>query len=351
MKVEDEIPKFASKTLENRPLGAPLKPGSKGGNSGRVRVRGSAGWRVRKQQPNPTHIIIQVGGLAGRGFTGWVGLGHGFTWGSRVHGLGRVGRSMTEIRGFTGWVGLAGWVRVGLRVGTRIATPSFLDGKRFFEEHVDPILLSTVWPSLEPTDPTEVISLIPNSTPYTLRVHGVESPQKLSGFKGREELWLWRVLEPADAGGVCGVVSIEANEAKQTTEPISCGVDIKVNTSRVVSFPSSPWLKLGFVNPLKNRGEEGNETTRDGFTLMSTPHDMGSVVCLGSVASLETTPHTVRVFCGCWKWQSHLYELISLNPFHAVSPSTISSQETHLLEPDNFIFLLLLQQVSASPTF
>ncbi|KAL4567243.1 hypothetical protein LXL04_022820 [Taraxacum kok-saghyz] len=93
---------------------------------------------------------------------------------------------------------------------------------------------------------------------------------------------------------VCGVVSIEANEAKQTTEPISCGVDIKVNPSRVVSFSSSPRLKLGFVNPLKNRGEEGNETIRDEFTLMSTPHDMGSVVCLGSVASLETTPHTLR---------------------------------------------------------
>ncbi|KAL4565383.1 hypothetical protein LXL04_029475 [Taraxacum kok-saghyz] len=30
---------------------------------------------------------------------------------------------------------------------------------------------------------------------------------------------------------------------------------------------------------------------------MSTPHDMGSVVCLGSVASTETTPHTLRV-CG-----------------------------------------------------
>ncbi|KAL4570873.1 hypothetical protein LXL04_026536 [Taraxacum kok-saghyz] len=78
---------------------------------------------------------------------------------------------------------------------------------------------------------------------------------------------------------LCGVVSIEANEAKQTTEPISCGVEIKVNPSRVVSFPSSPRLKLGFVNPLKNRGEEGNETIRDGFTFMSTPHDMGSVNC------------------------------------------------------------------------
>ena len=44
-------------------------------------------------------VAIRVGfgfagrGLAGRGFTGWVGLGHGFTWGSRVHVLGRVGRS------------------------------------------------------------------------------------------------------------------------------------------------------------------------------------------------------------------------------------------------------------------
>ncbi|KAL4579133.1 hypothetical protein LXL04_015269 [Taraxacum kok-saghyz] len=99
---------------------------------------------------------------------------------------------------------------------------------------------------------------------------------------------------------VYGVVSIEANKAKQTTELISCGVDIKVNPSRVVSFPSSPRLKFGFVNLLKNRGEEGNETTRDGFILMPTPHDMGSVVCLDSVASLEITPHTLSIVGRAW---------------------------------------------------
>ncbi|KAL4565382.1 hypothetical protein LXL04_029474 [Taraxacum kok-saghyz] len=79
---------------------------------------------------------------------------------------------------------------------------------------------------------------------------------------------------------VCGVVSVEATEPKQTTEPISCGVDIMVNPSRVVSFSFSPRLKLGFVNPLKNRGEEGMK-----------PHEMGSM------ASIETTPHTLRM-CG-----------------------------------------------------
>ncbi|KAL4567244.1 hypothetical protein LXL04_022821 [Taraxacum kok-saghyz] len=93
---------------------------------------------------------------------------------------------------------------------------------------------------------------------------------------------------------VCGVVSNEATEPKQTTEPISCGVDINVNSSRMVSFPSSPRFFNGFTNPSFNRGEEENETTRDGFTLMSTPHDMGSVVCLASLASIETTPHTLR---------------------------------------------------------
>ncbi|KAL4578997.1 hypothetical protein LXL04_015132 [Taraxacum kok-saghyz] len=66
-----------------------------------------------------------------------------------------------------------------------------------------------------------------------------------------------------------------------------------VNPSRVVSFPS-PRFFNGFTNPSFNRGEEENETTRDGFTMMSTPHDIGPVVCLGSVASIETTLHTLR---------------------------------------------------------
>ena len=32
---------------------------------------GFAGWRVRKYQPNPTYITIQVGGFTGHGFKGW----------------------------------------------------------------------------------------------------------------------------------------------------------------------------------------------------------------------------------------------------------------------------------------